>query len=153
MKLYSILQLSARQAMLSLTPTLALSDMSSSSCILEEVRTMANKRELTERWLREPGKSILKQINDLCFGMQLPGHGHRSEEIFALLDGLPYREEVANGRDLRGATLAGGVHELDFRECDFTFARLGMNFVNCDLMGVRFDDVAGGGNIILKTLR
>jgi uncharacterized protein YjbI with pentapeptide repeats len=139
--------------MLSLTPTSTLCDMSSSSYILEEVRNMATKRELTERWSREPGKSILQQINDFCFGLQLPGHGHTSEEIFALLDGLPYREEVANGRDLRGAMLGGGVHELDFRECDFTFARFGMNLVNCDLTGAHFDDVAGGGNIILKTLR
>lgn len=113
---------------------------------------MASKRELVERWKQEPGKTILERINEFFFGLQMPKHGRSSAEAFAMLDGLPFRDEVPNGRDLRGASLNGGVHELDFHECDFSYAELGMNLVNCDLGRARFDEVSGGGNVILKTL-
>lgn len=112
----------------------------------------ATKRELVARWSQEPGKSILEQIHKLCFQLQMPGHGHTSQEIYAMLNGLPLREEVPNGRDLRGAALGGGVHELDFSECDFSFARIQMNFVNCNLSRAKFDEANIGGNTILKQL-
>jgi len=81
----------------------------------------------------------------------MPGHGHTSDELFAMLKRLSFVEELPSGRDLRGATLSGGVHELDFRACDFSYARIQMNFVNCDFTGARFDEATVKG-IILKTL-
>jgi uncharacterized protein YjbI with pentapeptide repeats len=113
---------------------------------------MVAKRELIGRWGREPGQAILQHINEFCFQLQMPGHGHSSEEIFAMLEGLPYRYEVPNGRDLRGATLSGGVHELDFSECDFSYAHLDMNFINCDFTAARCEEITGRGIILTKTL-
>jgi uncharacterized protein YjbI with pentapeptide repeats len=111
-----------------------------------------SERELTTRWSREPGKTILQRINQFCGGLQMPGHGHKSEEIFAMLEGLPYREQVPNGRDLRGASLGGGIHELDLSEWDFSRARIQLNFVNCTLVGAIFSGASFGSNVILKRL-
>lgn len=113
---------------------------------------MATQRDLINRWMREPGRTILQRINEFCFQLQWPGHGHSSEALFAMLEGLPYRDEAPNGRDLRGATLSGGVHELDFRACDFSYARLDMNFVNCDFTAARLDEAEGSGIILGRTL-
>jgi len=58
-----------------------------------------------------------------------------------LLEGLPFREEVEGGRDLRGISLHGGLRQFDFSEFDFRYSSLELNFVLCDLTRARFDDV------------
>src|SRR5262245_37526327 len=100
---------------------------------------MATKSELRNRWKREPGLSILKAINEFCNRLE-HGHGRSSEKLFRMLDGVPYRSEIATGRDLRGAEFAGTV-DMELRACDFSYGCFG-HFINCDLTGSRFDGAA-----------
>jgi uncharacterized protein YjbI with pentapeptide repeats len=95
---------------------------------------------------------MLQRVEAFFFETQMPGHGRESSELFSFLQGLPHREEVEGGRDFRGAPLSGGTRDLDLRGCNFTYARLTLNLVNCDLREVVFDDVAGGNGIILDRL-
>src|SRR5262245_56103164 len=99
-------------------------------------KAVASKRALKQRWKHEPGKSILQQVWNLSQELWRLKHGRSSDELFALLHGLPYREEVANGRDLRGASF-GGVRHLDLRDCDFSYGDVG-DFVDCELSGAKF---------------
>jgi uncharacterized protein YjbI with pentapeptide repeats len=114
---------------------------------------MATKRQLRERWKKEPGATIWKKIVDYIRST----HKWRADAtakansesqtldssiVFGLLDGLPYREEVPNGRDLRGASLASGWAS-DFSETDFSYSGPGIgNFFHCDLRQSRFDEAS-----------
>lgn len=113
---------------------------------------MATKRELINRWSSEPGRTILERVHAFFRKTEMPGHGRDSAELFALLDGLPFREEVPRGVDLRGALLGGGTRDLDLHGCHFTYAKLTINLVDCDLSGACFDDVVGGNGILLDRL-
>lgn len=106
---------------------------------------MASKRELKNRWNTA---NIQYRINSFLRSLK-PGHGRSSEEVFAMLEGLPFREEVPNGRDFRGADLIG-VREMDFRDCDFSSAQLDF-FYNCDVSGSCFDGAEGERVDIHKT--
>ncbi len=105
---------------------------------------MASKRELIQRWQKEPGLSIRQRILDFLMDLDLnPGHGKKgTQQVFQMLEGLPFREEVTNGRDLRGSDFGGG-YELDFSDCDFSFASA-CRFINCDLSRSRFDHASEG---------
>jgi uncharacterized protein YjbI with pentapeptide repeats len=109
---------------------------------------MAKRKELVDRWSREPGRTILDRVHAFFGDTQTPGHGRRSTELFALLDALPFRDEVPEGRDFRGATLGGGTRDLDLQSSDFSYANLTLNLVNCDLSGARFDETRGGNGIL-----
>lgn len=113
---------------------------------------MATKNELTARWTREPGRTILGRVHAFFRETQWPDHGRSSAELFALLDGLPLRDEVPDGRDFRGALLGGGTRDLELAGCDFTHAKLTLNLVHCNLTGARFDDAAGGNGILTNRL-
>lgn len=113
---------------------------------------MTTRKDLVGRWSREPGRTIAARVHEFFRETQMPGHGRDAAELFALLDGLPLRGEVHNGRDFRGASLGGGTRDLDLRESDFSYADLTLNLVNCNVNGARFDDVAGGGGMILDRL-
>src|SRR5260370_10240068 len=113
---------------------------------------MTARKELVRRWSVEPGRTILERVHMFFSETQMPGHGRNSSELFALLDGLPYREEVEGGRDFRGAPLGGGTRDLELRGCNFTYAKLTINIVNCDLTGAVFDEVGGGDCILLDRL-
>jgi uncharacterized protein YjbI with pentapeptide repeats len=113
---------------------------------------MTGRNALVARWSDEPGRTILERLHAFFADTQMPGHGRDSTELFALLDGLPYRDEVERGRDLRGAPLGGGTRDLDLRNCDFRYAKLTLNLVSCDLSGAVFDDARAGDSILLDCL-
>jgi uncharacterized protein YjbI with pentapeptide repeats len=113
---------------------------------------MTSKKELVARWKSEPGRAILERVHAFFRETQSSGHGRSSRELFALLEGLPFRDEVSGGRDLRAASLGGGTRELDLQGCDFTYARLTFNLAQCDLGGARFDQVAAGNGVITDRL-
>ncbi|HZQ82137.1 MAG TPA: pentapeptide repeat-containing protein [Gaiellaceae bacterium] len=113
---------------------------------------MTAKKELVARWSAEPGRTILERVHAFFFETQMPGHGRSSSELFALLDQLPYRDEVDGDRDFRGAPLGGGTRDLDLSRCDFSYATLTINLVNCDLTGAIFDEAVGGDGMILDRL-
>ncbi|MCC7084264.1 MAG: pentapeptide repeat-containing protein [Pirellulales bacterium] len=99
---------------------------------------MATKRELRERWNVEPGRTIRERILDFERPLRA-GHGRSSEEIFKLLEGLPYRDEVPYGRDLRGADFLGS-REMDFSDTDFSYSTRVGSFYDCNLERARFDE-------------
>lgn len=113
---------------------------------------MTSKKELVARWRTEPGRTILERVHAFFRETQLLGHGRSSRELFALLDGLPFREEVPGGRDFRAAALGGGTRDLDLAGCDFAFAKLTFNLAQCNLAGARFDEVATGNGVITDRL-
>ena len=112
----------------------------------------STKGELISRWERDPGRAILRCLEELTGFMQYPGHGRTSAELLKMLDRLPYRDEVPGGRDLRGAPLKGCIIGLDFAGWDFSFAQLDMDFVDCDFTGACFDEAAGHSIMIIGTL-
>jgi uncharacterized protein YjbI with pentapeptide repeats len=99
---------------------------------------MANPSELKERWEQEPGRTIREKIYAFLPALWEVGHGHKSEELFDLLDKLPFRDEVRSGRDLRGLGIVG-LRELDLSECDFSYG--GGECCYCDLTSTVFDRV------------
>ena|SRR2546426_622873 len=113
---------------------------------------MTTKKDLVGRWSHEPGRTILERAHGFFRETQMPGHGRDAVELFALLDGLPFRDEVPSGRDFRGGSLGGGTRDLDLRDSDFSYANLTLNLVNCNLTGARFNEVAGGDGMILDCL-
>lgn len=95
---------------------------------------MATQRQLKTRWEDSPGKEIQARIYAL--GIIEKDHGHRADELFQLLDGLPFRDEIANGRDLRGLNISAG--ELDLSCCNFAYSQMG-SFFHCNLNNSVFD--------------
>lgn len=95
---------------------------------------MATKNQLKKRWETSPGKEIQNQIYSL--GLLQLGHGYHAEEVFRLLCGLPYTDEVANGRDLRGLDIAAS--DLDLSHSDFSYGQVG-SFFSCNLEGACFN--------------
>jgi len=100
---------------------------------------MANKQQLRDRWLVEPGSTIRRKVCDFKRGLPV-SHGRNSDELFCLLENLPYRDEVPSGKDFRGSDFAGG-REFDFSNADFTYSTSASDFFACDLRGAKFDDV------------
>jgi uncharacterized protein YjbI with pentapeptide repeats len=99
---------------------------------------MATKAQLQQRWNVEPGKSIRERIL-----AHIVPHTREalpdSAVIYSLLDGLPFRHEVPNGRDLRGSDCVGG-RDLDFSDTDFSYSTNAGGFIKCDLSRCKFDD-------------
>src|SRR5260221_9188170 len=100
---------------------------------------MANKQQLRDRWLVEPGLTIRRKVCDFKRGLPV-SHGRNSDELFCLLEGLPFRDEVPSGKDFRGSDFAGG-REFDFSNSDFTYSTSTSDFFGCDLRGSKFDEV------------
>lgn len=99
---------------------------------------MTSRSKLRGRWQHEPGLSIRSKLQDWCLDLSTePGS---REDLIRLLEGLPFREEVEGGRDLRGISLYGGLRQFDFSGFDFRYASLELNLVLCDLTRVSFDD-------------
>ena len=57
-----------------------------------------------------------------------------------MLDGLPFRDEVPGGRDLRGNGWVNG-RDMDFSNTDFSFSPTIGNFFSCKLENARFDEL------------
>lgn len=104
---------------------------------------MATRRQLRQRWKQAPGDRILERITSYLAAPSTP-HAMRSpDDLLQLLGGLPLRDEVPGGRDLRGAPLPG-TGDLDLREFDLSFAEVA-TLVRCDLRRTRFDESAADG--------
>ena len=103
---------------------------------------MATKKQLVNRWLDEPGRSIAARIRQMIldYAELLRPLSEKAYEvtglyfiptewlppfdamsIFDLLAGLPFHDEIANGRDLRGIPCIGGCEEWDFSDTNFSF--------------------------------
>src|ERR1017187_5575709 len=103
---------------------------------------MAPKKHLFHGWRGEPGRSIAAQIGQILLEnaevMRILGQKafdatglykipidwlprFDTKAIFDLLHELPYRDEVPNGRDLRGIPSIGGSEGWDFSETDFSY--------------------------------
>jgi len=78
------------------------------------------------------------------------GHNKTSDDVLEMLKGLPFRQEVPGGKDLRGADFAGGA-DMDFSGWDFSLGFVGP-FHRCNLSHARFEgataDNAGFHNIL-----
>ena len=96
------------------------------------------KDNVIKRWKVFPGNKIQESIYSLRV-LKL-AHGHTAEELFHLLAGLPFREQVANGRDFRGLDFS--ARELDLQFCDFTYAKISA-FYSCHLDHSVFDECIG----------
>jgi len=105
---------------------------------------MITKRQLLARWKVEPGKSIRNRLVQFIANLD-SGPLARSAEMFAMLDDLPYRSEVANGRDFRGIDFIGG-RELDYSDCDFSYAPNIWHMFHCDLSQSSFESAQGERN-------
>jgi uncharacterized protein YjbI with pentapeptide repeats len=97
---------------------------------------MATKKQLVERW-REPANR--QRAERLSEAME---RAASRQELAAVLDGLPYADEVAPSLDLRGlefrfgATLSG----LDLAGAQLSGAKLMGNIRDCSLAGAVLDD-------------
>lgn len=60
------------------------------------------------------------------------------DEIFGLLEGIPFRNEVPSGRDLRGSYFPGAL-EVDLSNVDFSHCRDMGTLLGCDLTDARLD--------------
>lgn len=107
--------------------------------VREEGGPMASIKELRSRWKREPGLSIYQRVCNFCDGLG-KDHARAASDLFRLLEGLPYRNEVENGRDFRGSDMS--AQDLDLNFCDFSFSRPLGPFLNCDLTGSIFDSIS-----------
>jgi uncharacterized protein YjbI with pentapeptide repeats len=94
---------------------------------------MTSHKMLLSRWSTVPGSEILKAIYSLPL---LKGDRPLdSEVIYRCLNGLPFREQVPNGRDFRGLNFGG--RELTLSDCDFSFCSI-VYFYCCILDGSVF---------------
>jgi uncharacterized protein YjbI with pentapeptide repeats len=127
---------------------------------------MATKKQLVNRWLVEPGLSMAARIGQFLLrhadvmgrlereafaetGLYLiPSHRRPvfdTKQIFDMIEGLPFRDEIPNGRDLRGIPSIGGREGGDFQRTDFSHlpGTAGYGFIECNLDGAVFDDSKG----------
>src|SRR6478736_10264646 len=99
---------------------------------------MSTKTQLRNRWAVEPGRTIREKIL-----AQVVPHTRtvplKSLVLYELLDSLPFREEVPNGRDFRGSDCVGG-RELDLSDADFSYASHVGSFIRCNLSGCNFGE-------------
>jgi hypothetical protein len=137
---------------------------------------VATKKQLLNRWLEEPGRSIATRICSILIDYAealrpLEWTAHETtglyiiprewlppfdtKVIFDLLAQLPYRDEVANGRDLRGLASIGGSPEWDLTNTDFSYlpGTDGHSFVECHLEGAVFDGSDGDFTFLRCPLR
>jgi len=137
---------------------------------------VATKKQLLNRWLEEPGRTIAARIREILidYADKLIPLGWKAHEqtglyiiprewlphfdtkvIFDLLAQLPFRDEVANGRDLRGLASIGGCPEWDLRNTDFSYLPKteGHRFDECYLDGSIFDASDGDFDFLRCPLR
>jgi uncharacterized protein YjbI with pentapeptide repeats len=136
---------------------------------------MATKKALINRWLEEPGKSIDVRITQLlvdyneafrpieqkayletgsCLVPKESLPPFDTQAIFDLLDDLPHRNEVANGRDLRGMQSMAGHEYWNFSDTDFSFLSRGYTrFFESKLDRAIFDGSQGRFDFMRGTLQ
>jgi uncharacterized protein YjbI with pentapeptide repeats len=99
---------------------------------------VSTQRQLIDRWQTPLGKGIQDRIYSLC--LFRADHGHSADDLFQLLNGLPYREEVENGRDLRGLSM--GASDMDLTGTNFAYGSMS-SFFHCKLINCVFDGCRG----------
>ena len=94
---------------------------------------MATRKQLLDRWKTAPGAAIQDRIKQWV-SAQAARQWTRPDaaELYALLAGLPYRDEVASGRDLRGSAFAG-ARNLDLARADLSYCSQLGSLDGCDL--------------------
>jgi uncharacterized protein YjbI with pentapeptide repeats len=106
---------------------------------------MATRNELINRWKQEPWSTVDRKLYE-----SIVEYSNRPAEspppdldaLFDLLDGLPYREEVPSGRDLRASSVPG-ARGLDLHDTDFSYCAGIASFRDCDLSRARLDQIRG----------
>lgn len=107
----------------------------------------ATRKQLVERWKHEPGATIQRRIQEWCAERAAqaslqPAGGPASTDsasLYRLLDGLPYRDEVPSGRDLRASAFPG-ASKLDLNNADLGYCQeIGM-IDDCDPENARLDE-------------
>lgn len=96
---------------------------------------MAKKYQ--DRWMQEPGKSILEAIRELSQSEKAPT-GIQSQ-LLLLLQDLPYSQEIPESKDLRGVPLVWRNSGVDFHGYDFSYSDLAFYASHCNLQHARFD--------------
>jgi len=137
---------------------------------------VATKKQLLNRWREGPGRSMADRIRSILIEyaealgpLELKAHEMTglyriprewlppfdTKAIFDLLAGLPYRDEVANGRDLRGIPSTGGCQEWDLTNTNFSHLPKteGHSFAECHLDGAVFDESDGDFSFVRCPLR
>jgi uncharacterized protein YjbI with pentapeptide repeats len=95
----------------------------------------ATKKQLRDRWQSGPGRAFLEKAESM-FGEI--GHGQEMAPLLPLLEGLPFRDEVPGGGDLRG--MPGCFwREVSVAGFDFSYSS-GIQLIDCDASGARFDE-------------
>jgi len=106
----------------------------------------ATKKQLRDRWQSGAGRAFLDSAQARLGEI---GHGQKMEDLLPLLEGLPFREEVPGGRDLRG--IPGCFwREVSVAGFDFSHATA-VELIDCDASGARFDEAEFHG-LLGKTL-
>jgi uncharacterized protein YjbI with pentapeptide repeats len=136
---------------------------------------VATKKALINRWLEEPGSSIHSRITQLLVEyyeamrpLEMKAYEATgrflipkewlppfdTQSIFDLLADLPHREEISNGRDLRGMSSMAGHEGWDFSDTDFSFLSGGYSrFFESNLDRAIFDGSQGRFDFMRGTLR
>ena len=136
---------------------------------------MAPKKALVQRWREEPSRSITAQIDKMLCDYaeairQLTSKAVQENDsfsipkewlppfstqwIFDLLTDLPFRDEVPNGRDLRGIPSICGNDDWDFEDTDFSFLTEDfVRFRESKLDGAVFDGAKARFEFFRGTLR
>lgn len=97
---------------------------------------MTSVIQLRKRWKEEPGITILEEIRDF-----FDKDGDAQKPLAEILNGLPYREEVPGGKDLRAVSFLS-TRELDLQGYDFSYAQIHALYL-CRLSHTRFDFCRG----------
>jgi uncharacterized protein YjbI with pentapeptide repeats len=104
---------------------------------------MATKKQLIDRWKTEPWNRVNQQIENWIIEQASKEWCNSNiKEIFLLLEGLPYRDELENGKDLRGSAFSGAM-KIDLRKIDFSYCPNIYGFDNCNLTNSRLDYISG----------
>jgi uncharacterized protein YjbI with pentapeptide repeats len=104
---------------------------------------MASKKQLIDRWNVEPWRSVNQGLYQFAVDQAMQGwRSPDSNRLFGMLDGLPFREEVPSGRDLRGSAFPG-AQRMNLRETHFTYSPGITGFRDCDLFQARLNSIHG----------
>ena len=94
---------------------------------------MATRKQLRERWFEGAGR---ERLDALIAWLRAPGP-QSTDDLPALLVGLPFRDEVPDGRDLRGMP-GGFLKDVDLSGWDMSFSR-DLFMADVDFTGGRLD--------------
>jgi uncharacterized protein YjbI with pentapeptide repeats len=96
---------------------------------------MTAAKLLRSRWTTPPGSDVRARLYSLP--LLKDDHEITPDMVFEKLQGLPYRDEVPNGRDFRGLNYGGSY--IAFEMCDFSFSTVA-SFFHCVLDGSLFNE-------------